>query len=300
MFTRPRRLATAVLAASAVTFTLTACSEDAGDRALTLGGTSDVPADAIAGDGEAPVADSGSAPGLLGNLDDLDDRVNDFTSGLTDELDNLLGSAGADNAAPTGQEDQGAGVPDSSVDVAGVRATLDTLEVKGRAPKTGYARDEFGPAWKDVDGNGCRTRDDILARDLTDVTYKDGTCQVLTGILDDPYTGQTINFVRGQDTSNAVAIDHVVALSDAWQKGAQQLSSERREQLANDPANLLAVDGPANSQKSDGDAATWLPANKAYRCTYVSKQVEVKSIYGLWVTQAEKDAINRVLDTCGA
>ena len=139
-----------------------------------------------------------------------------------------------------------------------------------------------------------------MARDLADVTYKDGTCQVLTGTLADPYTGQTINFVRGQDTSNAVAVDHVVALSDAWQKGAQQLSSERREQLANDPANLLAVDGPANSQKSDGDAATWLPANKAYRCTYVTKQVEVKSIYGLWVTQAEKDAINRVLDTCGA
>ncbi len=151
-----------------------------------------------------------------------------------------------------------------------------------------------------MDRNGCDTRNDILARDLTDITYKDGTCRVLTGTLDDPYTGRTINFVRGQDTSTAVQIDHLVALSDAWQKGAQQLSPERREQLANDPANLLAVDGPANMQKSDGDAATWLPANKSFRCTYVSMQIDVKAAYALWVTQAEKDAMVRILSGCGA
>ncbi len=176
-------------------------------------------------------------------------------------------------------------------------AALAALDVKGRAPKTGYDRDRFGQRWKDVDRNGCGTRDDILARDLADV-IKDGRCTVTSGILDDPFTGQVIPFLRGQDTSADVQIDHVVALSDAWQKGAQQLTAHQREVFANDPLNLLAVDGSANAQKSDGDAATWLPKNKAFRCAYVARQVSVKSAYALWVTQAEYDAIVRVLSEC--
>lgn len=177
---------------------------------------------------------------------------------------------------------------------------LAKLPVKGRAPKTGYSRDQFGPSWSDVDHNGCDTRNDILKRDLKDVTYKAGThdCVVLTGNLDDPYTATRIAFQRGQDTSNAVQIDHVVALSDAWQKGAQQLSEETRKSFANDPYNLLAVDGPANQQKSDGDAATWLPANKSFRCEYVARQIGVKQKYSLWVTQPEHDAMANVLSSC--
>ncbi len=176
-------------------------------------------------------------------------------------------------------------------------ATLDDLEVKGRAPKTGYDRDEFGPAWADVDRNGCDTRNDILTRDLTDETYKPGTqdCVVLTGNLADPFTATAISFQRGQSTSTAVQIDHVVALSDAWQKGAQQIDEEARRHFANDPLNLLAVDGPANAAKGDGDAATWLPSNKAFRCQYVARQIAVKKTYKLWVTQAEHDAMERVL-----
>ena len=176
-------------------------------------------------------------------------------------------------------------------------AVLATLEVKGRAAKTGYDRDQFGQRWLDADRNGCDTRNDILARDLTAETLA-GPCKVVTGVLADPYTATTINFVRGQDTSADVQIDHVVALSDAWQKGAQQLTADQRATFANDPLNLLAVDGPANAQKRDGDAATWLPSNKAYRCSYVARQVSVKATYGLWVTQAEHDAVKRVLDTC--
>ncbi|MFC9355352.1 DUF1524 domain-containing protein [Rhodococcus sp. NPDC057014] len=181
------------------------------------------------------------------------------------------------------------------------------LEIKGRAPKTGYDRDLFGQAWTDdvtVEGghNGCDTRNDILGRDLVQIVFKPGTrdCAVQTGTLHDPYTGTAISFVRGEGTSSAVQIDHVVALSDAWQKGAQQLDTATRVNFANDPRNLKAVDGPANQQKSDGDAATWLPPNKSYRCTYVADQVAVKAAYGLWVTQAEHDAIARVLEDCGA
>ena len=175
---------------------------------------------------------------------------------------------------------------------------LATLPVKGRAPKTGYDREAmFGTAWVDVDRNGCDTRNDILARDLTDEVLS-GPCKVLSGSLADPYTGQPISFVRGNKTSTLVQIDHVVALMNAWETGAQQLSQESRVAFANDPLNLRAADGPANSAKGAGDAATWLPANKAFRCEYVSAQVQVKAKYGLWVTQAEHDAIAGVLANC--
>ena len=178
--------------------------------------------------------------------------------------------------------------------------TLASLRVAGRAPKTGYDRLRFGQAWADTDRNGCDTRNDILRRDLTAVTLKAGThgCLVLRGTLKDPYTARTISFVRGVSTSTAVQVDHVVALSDAWQKGAQQWSTTKRTAFANDPLNLLAVDGPTNARKGDGDAATWLPPRKAIRCAYVARQVAVKHRYGLWVTSAERDAVIRVLSTC--
>lgn len=172
---------------------------------------------------------------------------------------------------------------------------LNTLQVKGRAPKTGYERAQFGAGWSKT--SGCDTRQIILYRDLQNPTVND-QCQVVSGVFIDPYTGVSIQFQRGEDSSSAVQIDHVVALSDAWQKGAQQLTLDQRVQFANDPLNLLAVDGNANQQKSDSDAATWLPANKAFRCEYVARQVAVKQKYGLWVTQAEKESVLRVLQSC--
>lgn len=176
---------------------------------------------------------------------------------------------------------------------------LNTLPVKGRAPKTGYSRAQFGDAWSDIDHNGCDTRNDILNRDLTAKQHKNSRgCVVISGILNDPYTGKVINFMRGKDTSEQVQIDHVVALSDAWQSGAQEISAQERLQLANDPENLLAVDGPANQQKSDSDAATWLPANASFRCPYVARQIRVKAKYHLWVKPAEKEAMINVLTPC--
>ncbi|MFE1906388.1 HNH endonuclease family protein [Streptomyces gardneri] len=175
-------------------------------------------------------------------------------------------------------------------------AAVDTLTVKGRAPKTGYEREKFGRAWVDVDGNGCGTRDDVLRRDLTGVRLTDGRCKVASGTLtDDPYTGTTVEYVRGR---SKVDIDHVVALSDAWQKGARKWDADTRRRFANDPLNLLAVDSSANRRKSDGDAATWLPPNRAYRCAYVARQVAVKKKYEVWVTGAERDAMKKVLGGC--
>lgn len=181
-------------------------------------------------------------------------------------------------------------------------AAVAALEVKGRAPRTGYDRDLFGNGWVDIDRNGCDTRNDMLARDLNGETFKPGTrnCVVLTGTLADPYSGRTIAFQRGQATSDDVQIDHVVALSDAWQKGAQQWDTAKRIQFANDPLNLLAVDGPLNMQKGDGDAATWLPPAGGFRCAYVARQVAVKIRYGAWVTQAEKNTMATVLSSCPA
>ncbi|MEY4043209.1 MAG: hypothetical protein RL529_776 [Actinomycetota bacterium] len=174
---------------------------------------------------------------------------------------------------------------------------LAKLQVKGRAPKTGYSRSLFSDGWGDI--GYCDTRNYILKRDLRSITWRSGeNCIVATGVLQDPYTGATINFVRGVKTSLAVQIDHVVAVSDAWQKGAQQMTPGNRYSFYNDPLNLLAVDGPSNESKGDGDAATWLPPNKAFRCTYVSRQIAVKAKYKLWVTSAEKDAMSRVLSAC--
>jgi hypothetical protein len=177
-------------------------------------------------------------------------------------------------------------------------AALGRLPVKGRAPMTGYVRALFGPRWADVDGNGCDTRNDILQRDLTDLALRRGGCLVQSGILVDPYTGAVVHFVRGPATSPLVQIDHVVALGDAWQKGAQGWTTQRRTALANDPLDLLAVEGWVNEQKGDGDAATWLPPRRAYRCAYVARQIAVKRKYGLWVTPAERDAMRRVLAAC--
>lgn len=172
---------------------------------------------------------------------------------------------------------------------------LEQLAVKGRAPKTGYKRAQFGSGWSSQ--QGCDTRNIILARDLSNIATNE-KCQVVGGILDDPYTGRKIEFSRGPSTSQEVQIDHVVALSNAWQTGAQQLAEVRRVALANDPLNLLAVEGRANQQKSDADAATWLPSDKSFRCQYVARQIAVKYKYSLWVVPPEKEAMQRVLEKC--
>ena len=184
-------------------------------------------------------------------------------------------------------------------------AALARVPVKGRAPKTGYDREEYGTSWTDDNNvpfghNGCDTRNDVLRRDLYHLLVKEGTfgCVALSGDLKDPYTATSVDFDRGTSTSTEVQIDHVVALGDSWQSGAQQWSQEKRQDFANDPLNLLAVDGPLNMQKGDGDAATWLPPNRRFRCDYVARQVEVKRRYAAWVTRAEHDAIARVLARC--
>jgi hypothetical protein len=181
-------------------------------------------------------------------------------------------------------------------------SVIEAQVTKGRAPKTGYTRAQFGPdlTKSDFDRNGCDTRNDILKRDLTKIVVKEKTksCVVMSGVLVDPFSGESINFAQGVKTSSDIQIDHLVALSNAWQTGAFMLTADQRKAFANDPLNLLAVKGKLNSQKGESDAATWLPPLKSYRCDYVSRQIAVKMKYKLWFTAPEKEAMIRILKTC--
>jgi hypothetical protein len=180
-------------------------------------------------------------------------------------------------------------------------ALVATLTVKGRGPMTGYSRAEFGPPWTDIDRNGCDQRNDTLRRDLKAVTLKAGTngCTVMTGTLIDPYTARTVSFTKTSSTS-PVQIDHAVAMADAWVKGAAGWPQAKRTTFANDTLNLVAVSASVNAAKGAGDAATWLPPAKAYRCAYVARQVAVKAKYQLAVTAPERTAMVAILTTCAS
>ncbi|SNS99840.1 Protein of unknown function [Micrococcales bacterium KH10] len=195
----------------------------------------------------------------------------------------------------------------AEADLVNLPGRLDKAD--GRSGQTGisqqiatvppYSRDAFGPAWADMDFNSCDTRNDILARDLDQVTYVDEhvMCAVRSGLLADPYTGEDIEFERGP-TSRQVQIDHVVALGDAWQAGAWQWEQTLRMRFANDPVNLLAVSGPANQAKGAATADQWLPPNTGYACRYAVRQVAVKARYRLSVTDAERAALSAALGRC--
>ena len=188
------------------------------------------------------------------------------------------------------------GADDSSAILA--TTVLEKLPIKGRAPKTGYVRSEFYKSWPIVDG--CSLRQRIIKREMgnTAVLSSENDCDVISGEFDEPYTGEHRIYYQKSDFTTGIQIDHIVALSDAWQKGAQNLTSVERYNLATDPLNLIAADSTENQTKSDGDAATWLPKNKKFRCPYVARQISVKYKYHLWVSQAEHDAMAKVLTTC--
>lgn len=202
---------------------------------------------------------------------------------------------GAEQAVASDELYEAEAITVPGVDARKAVDVLEELEVKGRAPKTGYSREEFYNGWPTVEG--CNLRQRIIKREFGETAVLDG-CNVVAGEYDEPYTGEHKVFSTREEISKGVQIDHVVALSDAWQKGAQYKDKDTRYAIATDALNLLAVDSAANEKKSDGDAATWLPSNKKFRCQYVARQVSVKYKYGLWVTEAEKEAISRVLENC--
>ncbi|MFC1436806.1 HNH endonuclease family protein [Streptacidiphilus sp. N1-10] len=213
--------------------------------------------------------------------------------GLTGCQKPLVGAAPTQTSPPAAGQDAVSG---------SAGAALNRLPVRAAGTMSGYNRLAFGAAWTDdvddVDGhNGCDTRDDILALYLTRITYRSGHCIVASGTLHDPYTGRTIDFVRGPK-STVIQIDHVVALGNAWTSGASRLTATLRKDLAEDPLELLPVDGPTNEAKGDGDASQWLPPQAGYHCSYVARQIAVKTKYHLSVTAPERSAMQHVLTTC--
>ena len=193
--------------------------------------------------------------------------------------------------------------PHTSPDYDDARAQLAALPVKGWDRQTDFSRYRFGEPWSDdvnveFGHNGCNTRDDILRRDLTQLVVRPGTCYAQSGVLIDRYSGESIAFVRGPDCSEAIQIDHVVSLSDAWYKGARDWDEQRRRDFANDPRNLLAVGAKANFDKAFRDSNAWLPPNPAFRCEFVARQIAVKAAYRLWVSANEKRPMAAVLDHC--
>ncbi|PZT69327.1 HNH endonuclease [Streptomyces sp. SW4] len=186
-------------------------------------------------------------------------------------------------------------------DRAAARTLIEGLRTKGRGPRTGYDRDEFGHAWMDTaDGvplarNGCDTRNDLLKRDGEGLRFRSGSdCVVVAMTLHDPYTGATLRW-RKQDAAE-VQIDHVVPLSYSWQMGAARWPENKRRRLANDTLNLLPVDGGANAAKGDSGPASWLPPNKAVRCAYAVRFAQVADKYEMPVTAADK---RMMLEQCG-
>ncbi|MDT0466086.1 HNH endonuclease family protein [Streptomyces gibsoniae] len=190
----------------------------------------------------------------------------------------------------------------SDADRAKARALIGKVATKGRGPKTGYARDKFGYAWMDsapggipYAHNGCDTRNDLLKRDGQSVRFRSGSnCVVASMTLHDPYTTKTIEWTKSRATT--VQIDHVMPLSYDWQMGASRWTKDKREDIANDPLNLIPVDGPTNGAKSDSGPATWLPPNKQIRCSYSVRVAQVSLKYELPVTAADKQMM---LEQCG-
>lgn len=184
---------------------------------------------------------------------------------------------------------------------------LNSLRIVTKVDNRDYKRSYFGPSWTDrndadpggTSRNGCDTRNDMLSRDLTNI-QKEGNCKVVSGLLSpDPYTGRDIPFLYGRDTSSAIQIDHIVSLKDAWVSGADSFSTETRTNIANDPLNLIASDGPSNMRKQAQDASTWLvPDNPSFRCEYASRTVQVKYKYGLGVSENEYAALRTTLNNC--
>jgi hypothetical protein len=221
-------------------------------------------------------------------------------SGMVDE------AARSGKSTPTG--DLVLPVAATSPDNDTALAVLATLPVKGRAPMTGYDRDEFGTEWSDAAGNfswsrnGCDSRNDALRRDLSpNAVIKPNTndCVVTSGNYIEPYSGKAFHFIAGDSAmEHSIDIDHVVALGNVWTSGGWQWDEATRELVANDPLNLLSASASLNRSKSDANAAEWLPPSKAYRCEYVARQIAVKQKYALAVTDPERAMMEQVLASC--
>jgi len=198
----------------------------------------------------------------------------------------------------------------AQADIPTVAPGVDVLagipEVPVRIRSYDYRRDAFGETWTDDNPapgghNGCDTRNDILDRDLVDKTYvsiKRCPKAVAMGTLYDPYTNATVAFTRGAQVGAAVQIDHIVPLALAWDLGARNWTDDMRLRFANDPANLIAVEGQANQDKGDSEPAAWMPPNHAFWCQYAVQFANMLRGYGLPVDTPSAVVLRDAAATC--
>lgn len=164
---------------------------------------------------------------------------------------------------------------------------------EGRAFSTLYDREQW-PHWIDADHDCQDTRAEILIQHSQNaVRFSDKRhCTVVTGRWYDPYTGRTFTRARALD------IDHIVPLRHAHGHGGDQWDEARRQQFANDPANLLPVAARANRSKGADSPDQWLPDNRDFWCEYGRRWQAIKEGYGLMITPPEQDALAQLAATC--
>jgi len=226
-----------------------------------------------------------STPGVTAPIG----QPSNVPSGTTTAIASAEPSA---TAGPT--PDTSSSIPTPSAESSKALKAAEALQIRGRAATTNYSRDAFGSAWKDIDRNGCDTRNDILKRDFTTAIFKSGTgdCKVVGGTWTDPYSNETYTF---ETAPSGAQIDHIVSLKNAWQMGADLWSDQMRVDYANDPLNLIATIASLNREKSDANAASWLPPYKPGRCKFIATQVAVKTKWSLYVTDSEKEVFVSIL-----
>ncbi|WP_181009870.1 HNH endonuclease family protein [Ornithinimicrobium sufpigmenti] len=213
----------------------------------------------------------------------------------------VIGSdSGLQADAPHASDLPAALVPEVGWDPIAALGSLTVIDDGTSLARTAYDRDFFGQRWLDVDRNGCDTRNDTLRRDLDDLAVREGTqgCVAQSGVLVDAYTGEEFVFERGTAHAGELHVDHIVALSDAWHKGAEGWSEDRRAEFANDPTNLVVTFGPVNLSKGANDAASWVPPDEDAWCGFAVHVVWVKEEYDLAVTEDEVDSLGQLLSTC--
>jgi len=158
---------------------------------------------------------------------------------------------------------------------------LAELTVAPESPRTGYDRDLFDH-WDDDDGDGCDTRCEVLSAQRRPDGFWLSEWDAYS--TDDP---------------SELQVDHVVALSEAWDSGAHRWSDRARDAFADYRPNLIAVSAASNLRKGDRDAAEWFPSRAEANCLWASTAVRVKHRWDLAVDKAEADALGNLLRTCG-
>ncbi|MER7141389.1 HNH endonuclease family protein [[Kitasatospora] papulosa] len=161
--------------------------------------------------------------------------------------------------------------------------------------RTGYERSSF-KHWVDADKDSCNTRMEVLIAESRITPTVEAGCKVTAGEWYSYYDGLTLIAPGGLD------IDHMVPLAEAWDSGASQWTSARREAYANDldaERSLVAVTAKTNRSKADQDPSTWLPPLADARCTYAADWVATKLRWGLTADQPEAEALTILAETCG-